>query len=238
MMVVIRSSLGGSYEPVNPIPEPKPEPEPDSTLSNNNWETIAKVAEAGEGSQYWNIGDTIDISVGGTTLTFVIADFNHDDKSDGTGKAGITFTMTGMYGQHSMHSSATTSGSFISTSMYAYLRDTVLPSMPEEVRNVIKPVNKITNVGGNSDNTRTDSMSIWLYSVTEVGLVYDYMADPEGYAYPYYTASTRNKGGEWWLRSPRTEYSRYYCLIDSSDTDMVHFRYATSSCGVSFGFCV
>ena len=73
----------------------------DPILKNNTWEQINAASEAGIASSIWNIGDEIDITFtksGSThnsnvTYTFQIWDFNHFDKSDGSGKAGICFGM-------------------------------------------------------------------------------------------------------------------------------------------------
>lgn len=66
----------------------------DPILANNSWEIISEVAESGAASEIWNIGDEITISFSSpyfSEATFQIADFNHFDKTDGTGKAGIVF---------------------------------------------------------------------------------------------------------------------------------------------------
>lgn len=61
-------------------------------LANNTWDLISEAAESGIAKELWDIGDEIDISVGGTfsgTYTLQIWDFEHYEKSDGSGKAGI-----------------------------------------------------------------------------------------------------------------------------------------------------
>ena len=64
-------------------------------LSENSWERIAEVSAAGTASQFWDIGDKIDVDfgTGRGVLEFEIIDFDHDYIS-GTNdeqKAGITF---------------------------------------------------------------------------------------------------------------------------------------------------
>lgn len=212
-------------------------PEPDPILANNSWEMIIDTANKGKGQDYWNIGDKINIQVGDELLEFAIMDFNHDDKSDGSGKANITFGMTGlMTDRHAMNSTATNVGSFVGSEMYAYLKDTVLPSIPQEVQNAIKPVNKRTSAGNKSTEIQTDSISIWLFSAIEVGLSARYVSSNEGTAYPYHTSTTRQKGYNWWLRSPSTRSTTNFCSIYRSGT--LGNDDAYSSYGVSFGFCV
>lgn len=210
----------------------------DPVLANNDWATIAQVAETGNAQNYWNIGDKINIQVGDELLEFAIMDFNHDDKSDGSGKAGITFGMTGLMADtHSMNSTDTTIGSFAGSEMYAYLRDTVLPSMPQEVQDVIKPVNKLTSAGNKSTEIQTDSMPIWLFSAAEVGLSKNWVSSGEGTAYLYYNSGTRAKGDTWWLRSPLLTDDRGFCIVYNLDGSL-GTAFAVWSRGVSFGFCV
>lgn len=215
------------------------DPPPSPILANNDWETIIRVANEGKGQDYWNIGDKINIQVGDELLEFAIMDFNHDDKSDGTGKANITFGMTGlMADKHNMNSTDTSVGSFVGTEMYTYLKDTVLPSMPQEVQSAIKPVDKKTSMGNKSTEIQVDSMPIWLFSAAECSLSNRYAVAGEGTAYPYYqTQENRQKGYSWWLRSPFTFNSVGFWYVHSYGTLTGSFN-ATGSTYVSFGFCI
>ena len=211
---------------------------PNPILANNDWATIARVAEAGKAQDYWNIGDTINIQVGDELLEFAIMDFNHDDKSDSSGKAGITFGMTGlMADKHAMNPTNTNIGSFAGSEMYAYLRDTVLPSMPQELQNIIKPVNKLTSDRKTSTSVQADSMQIWLFSAVEVGLSDENMfSSGEGAAYPYYTSTTRQKGDYWGLRSPSLPAGGFFIFVLTGGSPFEGL--ASIARGVSFGFCV
>ena len=64
-----------------------------SVLNQASWAQIAQASELGIASSLWSVGDEIDITVSGEKLTLVIMGFSHDDKADGSGKAGITFGM-------------------------------------------------------------------------------------------------------------------------------------------------
>ena len=210
----------------------------DPILANNDWATIAQIAETGKAQDYWNIGDTINIQVGDELLEFAIMDFYHDDKSDKSGKANITFGMTGlMADKHNMNSTDTNVGSFVGSEMYTYLKNTVLPSMPQELQNAIKPVNKRTSAGNKSTEVQVSPMSIWLFSAVEVGLSSSHVASDEGIAYPYYTSTARQKGGAWWLRSPDVISSTSFCGVGADGT-LYYSSPPVASWGVSFGFCI
>lgn len=60
------------------------------TFAGATWEDIARISAAGTASQHFALGDTRTININGSTADIFIAGFDHDDKSDGSGKAGIT----------------------------------------------------------------------------------------------------------------------------------------------------
>ena len=49
------------------------------------------ISENGLVSDYFNIGDTKNVTIGSATYVVEIVGFSHDDKADGSGKAGLTF---------------------------------------------------------------------------------------------------------------------------------------------------
>ena len=156
------------------------------------------------------------------------------------GKAALTFTMTGiMITERDMNNRATNVGSFYGSNMYSYLRDTILPQFPEVVKNNVKEVVKRTSQGNRSTAIRTDNMPIWLFSAVEIGLNDESAASDEGTAYPYYTKTTRQKGSDWWLRSPDIEDSVGFCRCYSGGAfDSVGRADADNIHGVSFGFSI
>ena len=112
------------------------------TLANATWAEIAEIAEAGETSEYFNIGDKKVISVDGADRTAVIIGFDHDDLADGSGKAKITFFLA----------SSPADTFYISdwSSFSAELESVLLPKFPSELQSLIKPVTKICDSIGSS----------------------------------------------------------------------------------------
>lgn len=227
--------------------EDEPVPSYSEVLSENTWAQIAQaVADNDPILDVWQVGDTKNEVVAGETLTFAIMGKDHDDKSDGTGKAKLTFGTTQlMNNTRQMNGSNTNAGSFAGSALYANLRDTILPGMPEELRAAIKPVNKPTSSGSQSSAIRNDSMSLWLFSEVEIFGRTTYSFGGEGFQYPYFaTAANRikrlfNGMGEvsvWWERSPRSDYSLFFCCVNTSGAAIVYG--ASSSSGVCFGFCI
>lgn len=54
-----------------------PAPAVDPILENNSWETIKAVCEEGKAADYWNVGDTKNVTAGGYTRPVMIVDMSH-----------------------------------------------------------------------------------------------------------------------------------------------------------------
>ena len=117
-----------------------------TTLNSNSWQTIKEVSDAGQGANYWNVGDTKDIvingKIGSTTITNLtvkafILGFNHNSSKEGNnrihfqiGKIGTAlvglvdskYGNTGSTGNFVMNTTNTNSGGWESS----YMRKTIL----------------------------------------------------------------------------------------------------------------
>lgn len=220
------------------------------SLQEATWEKIALVSQSGNASSVWSVGDEKDITVAGETLTLVIVGFDHDDKSDGSGKAGITFGLKNLMATaRRMEATYTNANSFSDSEMYTWIKNTLLPSFPSDLQNVIKFVDKKTSAGNKSTTIKTDSMKIFLFSEVEIIGEAVYSVDGEGMQYPYLaTVSNRIKyfsngtgsTGMWWSRSPHKTNVNYFCLISTNGyANMPNSNNnANNTRGVCFGFCV
>lgn len=217
------------------------------SLSEATWDEIDSLSSVA--SNFWSVGDTKDVSVSGETLTFEIVGFNHDDLADGRGKAGITFGMKNLMNNiRQMNSSATNNGSYAGSAMNTYVGTTFYNGMPEEVRNVIKSVKKVTGNGGTSSSwsgTRNDNFKTWIFSEAEVFGTKTYSVGNEGSKYSRFTSNAlrtkklSNGSGSairWWLRSPRLGFYGGFCCVESDGT--ADRPDANNSYGVCVGFCV
>ena len=79
----------------------------DSVLNNNSWETIKKVSDAGQGENYWSIGDRKAVTLNGTvghlslsnvTIYAFIIGFNHNASVEGTNRIHFQFAKTALSG--------------------------------------------------------------------------------------------------------------------------------------------
>ena len=143
-----------------------------SNLNDLSWEEIDKYAKEGLSTTIWSVGDTKDVNVNGETLTFEIVGFNHDDLSDGSGKATITFGMKHlMKTKLKMNEENTNDGSYVGSEMNTFVGTTFYNNLPSELKNIIKEVKKVTGNGGPTyqwSGTRTDNFKTWLFSEYEI----------------------------------------------------------------------
>lgn len=215
-------------------------------LSRASWAQIAQASELGIASSLWSVGDEIDITVSGEKLTLVIMGFNHDDKADGSGKAGITFGMKNlMASTRAMNNSNTNSGGFTGSNTYRYLQNTLFSQLTTDLQSAIKPVLKKTSDGNKNTTINTNEMKIFLFSEIEVFGSTTYSVAGEGSQYNYFaTAANRVKSlyngtgnaYTWWLRSPHRSSSTAFCTVSPSGS--ANHRLAGQGSGICFGFCV
>ena len=220
------------------------------TFATATWAQIEAISKSGKAASAFKVGDekTITLTTG-EEVTLVILDFNHDNLTAG-GKAGITLGMKNLLAtKYPMNSSNTNAGGWTSSAMRTSTMQTLLGQLPDEVKAVIKPVNKLTSAGEQSTTINTTSDSLFLLSEIEVFETRSYSVAGEGTQYAYYrdianTAAKRIKklsngtgsANSWRLRSPSASNSTYFCSVDGNG--YADYLGASISNGVAFGFCV
>lgn len=104
-----------------------------------------------------------------------IVGFAHDEKSDG-GKAGITFIFKDCIGEHVMNSTPTNEGGWEKSEMRSYLNSEGLDLLPNDLKQEVVAVNKLTDNEGCSSQGFARSASpvtvtsdqLWLFSAVEL----------------------------------------------------------------------
>ncbi len=211
---------------------------------------------------------TKDVTLSDDTQTSVqIAGFYHDDKSDGSGKAGITFIFTdAIAAGRDMNSTPTNVGGWERSQMRSWLSSDGMKMLPEDLQSAIVAVDKLTNNVGETTSTSSvtkTSDKLWLYAPIELcGEVdwYDGSYSPcndvlnaEGTQYQLYLdAGITNVYGPqnvilektydgsssgWWGRSPDPYSSDYFYFV-SSDGNPYFIVVDYGSNGVVPGFCL
>lgn len=173
----------------------------------------------------------------GTKATMQIIDFYHDDRTDGAGKAGLTFAFTEPITARSMSASEMASGGWEACGMRSWLNGDLAALMPDDLSSEIVQVSKLTNNDGSTktaDSVTTTDETLWLFSMAELGgtrepssfaVGYTYLAsilNAEGTQYRYWKDRNVSADGSandatqktwdgaqcyWWLRSPSPDCS-------------------------------
>lgn len=195
------------------------------------------------------------------TVPVQIVGFAHDDKTAG-GKAGITFIFGECIGEMPMNAEMTNAGGWEASQMRAYLNGDGMALLPEDLKKVVAPVDKLTNNAGETQDVSavtTTSDSLWLPSFAElVGWLPDDASsdapvfNAEGSQYKLYRDTNvvwenienpilvknyQNSPDDWWERSPNPGNSDYFQIV-VFDGDPYRNGYASGSGGVVPGFCL
>ena len=98
-----------------------------STLNNNEWSVIKSVSDAGQGENYWSIGDRKEVTLNGTvghlslsnytTYAFIIG-FNHNQELEGTNRIHFQLAKTALSGGKDVCLCDSSFGSNVSTTGY------------------------------------------------------------------------------------------------------------------------
>ena len=199
----------------------------------------------------WNLGDTITIPLTtGENIEMRIIGFNHDDKADKTGKAGITLEMTHcLETLYKMDDTTSTRMSWVLSSCRTTLKNNILNTLPEEWRNCVIKVYKLA-WNFQYDAVKIHNDTLWLLSEIELfgtSTGTTIMGDQEGTQYEYWRSHKsqadhikkqgKNGGNTyWWLRSASTGGNNHFCCV--TDIGKIYHGGRANTYGVSFAFCV
>lgn len=195
------------------------------------------------------------------TVPVQIVGFAHDDKTAG-GKAGITFVFGDAIAEAPMNQTDTNAGGWEASQMRAYLNGDGMALLPEDLKKVVAPVDKLTNNVGETQDVSaatTTSDSLWLFSAAELCGSIDWYSDPsynavlnaEGFEYQLFrdmavdssnandilVKNYQNSPDSWWERSPNPYYSDRFQIV-GSDGYPNYIDVASLSFGVVPGFCL
>jgi hypothetical protein len=214
----------------------------DPVFANNTWEQIIAACHNNEVPETWKVADQKPMTIGGTDYLIDIIGENHDDYSDGSGKAPLTFQLHDCYKlAKAMHSTAANTMGWTQCSMRVEHLPIILKQMPADVQSGIREVNKISSSGGKKPSLETTKDNLFLLSEVEVFGSSSNSLSGEGTQYDYYKAgnsTVKNFNGsayDWWERSPTANSTRYYCNVKSTGSSVNSSANVTR--GVAFGFC-
>lgn len=273
----------GSIEPLQPQEEeeePEDElvieggPEARASLEEYSWTELSQIssliAEAQTDERAIQIaahyglcseGGTIDAAntktlslANGMSVPIAVGGFRHDTRSDGAGRAGITFIARGSVGAEAMNALAQTAGGWEASTLRSWLNEGLLAQLPAELADLIVAVDKTTNpvVGSGEYAQSVTSDRVWVPSYSEiVGEVVQGnrrygIYEPEGAQYRLFidlgVTSADNApqialSEYWWQRSPaQTNSAWFMCVSPDGDTGYGHLPATPDA--VVIGFCL
>ena len=211
-------------------------------LNDTDWADIDICGRLGMAQQFFKVGDSKTVNIGGTNYEVQIIGFNHDDKVSG-GKAAYSFQLVDCLNQtQQMNTSNTNTGGWNGSAMRGRM-STYKSQLPAALRNVIKTVKKKSGTGGGSSSgTQQTNDDLFLLSEIEIFGTTTYSVAGEGTQYEWYKAGNsrikkvNGSANYWWERSPRSGDTTGFCGVGSSGT--AGGNAANDRGGVSFGFCV
>lgn len=218
----------------------------DPVFANNDWAAIIEACHANEVPDTWVADGTCykDMDIGGEAYRIDIIGKNHDDLSDGTGKAPLTFQLHDCYGhEYSMNPANTNVGGWKDCRMRTWALPTLKALLPSEVQAGIRTVNKLTSAGNKINTIVTTQDDLFLPSEIEVFGVTTYSFGGEGTQYNYYktgNSKVKNYNGvaKWWNeRSPYAKETPYFCFVQNTGTADATGVAASWASGVPFCFC-
>lgn len=211
-------------------------------LNDTDWADIDICGRLGMAQQFFKVGDSKTVNIGGTNYEVQIIGFNHDDKVSG-GKAAYSFQLVDCLNQtQQMNTGNTNTGGWNGSAMRGRM-STYKSQLPAALRNVIKTVKKKSGTGGGSSSgTQQTNDDLFLLSEIEIFGTTTYSVAGEGTQYEWYKAGNsrikkvNGSANYWWERSPYSGNTDNFCFVSSSGGASTYA--AGHSCGVSFGFCV
>lgn len=211
-------------------------------LNDTDWADIDICGRLGMAQQFFKVGDSKTVNIGGTNYEVQIIGFNHDDNVSG-GKAAYSFQLVDCLNQtQQMNTSNTNTGGWNGSAMRGRM-STYKSQLPATLRNVIKTVKKKSGTGGGSSSgTQQTNDDLFLLSEIEIFGTTTYSVAGEGTQYEWYKAGNsrikkvNGSAYTWWERSPRSGGTTNFCTVNGSGS--ANNSGANNSSGVSFGFCV
>ncbi|MDE5759266.1 MAG: hypothetical protein K2H85_11720 [Allobaculum sp.] len=208
----------------------------------DSWDKIIEIAQAGRASEFYSVGNKKSLSWGWQgTINMILVGINVDTKSDGTGKANMTWMASSPLSKQTWYEykkKATTSTPHMSelvgnvsysTSTVAYYTQGLELLLPKNVQQAIVKVKKTFCTDGGTGATSQGDYGVWIPSGKELSCTYQFsetLSESTGVVYGV-KPSWFSISSEFWLRGmgltsrqgsvSETRYGALYCHIVNSN---------------------
>lgn len=137
----------------------------------------------------------------GSVISVQLVGIRHDEKEDGSGKAGLTFMTNQAIATHAINDGSTIEGGWEGSGVRAWLNSDELTQLPESLQDVVVAVRKLSNNKGFSNGdasvvTQT-SDKLWLFSAREVCGELSWFDHEYGSEYGYLDAVVNAEGEQY-----------------------------------------
>lgn len=189
----------------------------------------------------------------GTEVTMRIVGFRQDEKSDGSGMAGISMLAEAPVANRSMCENYQVSAGWAGSSLRAWMNGELLSDLPDEVSSVVTSVDKKANAApGTGGSQGVTSDALWVPSYSEIvgeltgGNKRYGIYEQEGAQYQLFSDSgvdwsSANSllaaGDYWWLRTPDPSNGSWFMCVTPDGLPTYGHRPATEN-AVLMGFCL
>ncbi len=184
-----------------------------------------------------------------------VAGFRQDERSDGTGVAGITFVAEDSVSSQAMCDNSSMGSGWVDSSLRSWMNSELLSELPDELVEVLVEVNKTTNpVVGTGTSQIVTADTLWVLSYSEIvgeltsgtnrygsytseGEQYQLFSDlgvVSGTAISYLGLSS---GEYWWERSPDVTNASWFMCVSPEGVTGYGNRPATEN-AVLMCFCI
>ena len=195
---------------------------------NINWAEIASEIQNGYANTILSVGDTISFDLkDGRKVRVVVAAIDLYKPNS------VVFGFDDIYWEKPINQHNTNRGGFADSHMAGFLKDKILPLLPDELVSVIKPREIVQTI---SDNKFNYTGKLWLPSATEVGE--RCAADIDDKPFPIFSGERsrirefNGKTSWWWLRSPLVGNTTSFWCVHTNGSGSGYFgaSYAGGVC--------
>ena len=212
----------------------------DPVFANNTWEEIALACKTRQVPDTWSVGDQKTMTIDGKSYAINIIGKEHDDYSDGSGKAPLTFQFLHSYNAAGNINNDTFRSSWKDSAMRTTDIPQIKSKMPAEVGTAIKKVKKRCSSDGSSTMTNV-AEELFLLSEVEIFGQNTNSFSGEGTQYAYYANGGSKKkkwsgsNHAWWTRSVYAQ--NYFCFVGVTSNGTSDYFGVTEGLGISPAFC-
>ncbi len=221
----------------------------------DDWATI--ITKINNGTATYKPGNykALDLGAQGTVNMQIVA-LNKDPLASGSGNAATTWISKELLlTKHRMNPARSGSsgaydegtgaiGGWEKSEMRTYMKETIKPLIPSNVRSAIKEVTKVSRIydtAGNAVDNVTSTDDVWIPSRKEMNISTTYEANGFAYAGAFPDNASRIKSqigassaSWWWLRSANN--ASYFNYVNSGGSNSTSS--ADDEGGVAVGFCL